>query len=366
MTPRLHPNTNSEPMPTSIRSYWNATPVRSGLQFQVPSVNSQVIQIPGHEQKPSIYEKSRPTTRQFQSVVDWNTCDGKRTQQCVTPRATGDPCEGMTGAIIYSNNSYVNPVAQNLNTTSPYPYGLSSAIASPTAGTPLSIGSPLPFYGNLVGSPRIQVPNYNPYATQFTTPRSVKERSSFSFVAPFSPQVIDCSELLSSNSSIQQNRLTWPVSPAVAVNATPSLTSPFTLQQQMPNLSINDGASNYINGTLGNEVVFTGCQSEAVRTPRNQMTESWGVRGGTSVVTFPREEPGGNYNKLNQFPGGEIKKDVASQITYPISKQGVSPRYKCSSLQSYSTMQPYAINPTPTHLPTQDVPVAPHIVQCSV
>jgi len=220
---------------------------------------------------------------------------------------------------MYPNNAYVNPVAGNrtiqypdLNTTSPYPYQWCSIIVTPTVGTSMGVGSPLPFYGNLVGSPRIPAPDYNHhYAHQVSSPRSVEEQHSFRFVSPPSPALIDCSELHSPKSRMQQNRMQyWQVLPP-AGNAAPSVTTPFTLQQQMSNLSINDGKSYYVNRAMGSQVVFPQCQSEAVAKSRGPMNENRVVGGEGRSVASTVDEPWGNYNKLRQSTGAEIKRDEA-------------------------------------------------------
>jgi len=366
MAPMLDQNGYSEPHSTKM-AFSKIVPVNPGLQVQIPSVNSQVMHVSGHEQKPNLYGKAEPTMGQFPKASDWQTCDSKNTPQCL---ATGALPKGVSG-VMYSNNSWVTPITRNrnisysdLNTTSPYPYPWSPTIVTPTVGTPMGVGSPLSFYGNMVGSPRIQAPDYNPYANQLTSPRSVEERSSFRFVGPVSPALIDCSELQSPNSNMQQNRMYWPVSPPTG-NATPSVTTPFTLQQQMPNLSINDGTSYYMNRAMGSQVAFPGCQSDTVGTPRNAMTENRVIGGGGRPIASPTGEPWGHFNKLRQYPRTEIKRDEAvSPISSPISAQGLSPRYNWPG--SYFTTQPYSITPTATHIQTRQVSVPQPVVQSNM
>jgi len=363
MAPTLDQNKYSEPHPGKI-AFSKIAPVNPGLQVQIPSVNSQVMHIPAHEMKSNLWGKAEPTMGQFPKAADWQTCDSKNTAQCV---ATGPLPKGVSG-VMYPNNSYVNPMTRNrsipysdINTTSPYPYAWSPTIVTPTAGTPMGVGSHMSFYGNMVGSPRIPVPDYNPYANQLTSPRSVEERSSFRFVGPVSPALIDCSELQSPNSTMQQNRMYWPVSPPTG-NATPSVTTPFTLQQQMPNLSINDGTSYYMNRAMSNQVAFPGCQSD---TPRNAMTENRAIGGGGKPIASPNGEPWVHFNKLRHYPGTEIKRDeAASPISSPISRQGLSPRYNWPG--SYFTTQPYSITPTATHIQTRQVPVPQPVVQSNM
>jgi len=368
MAPTLDLNIRySEPIPTKI-GFSKMNLINPGLQVQIPSVNSQGMHIPGHQQKSNLYGKFEQTMGQFPKAVDWQTCDGKR-PQCVT---TGALPKGVTGGVMYPNNSYVTQVARNrtipysdLNTTSPYPYPWSPTIVTPTVGTPMGVGSPLSFYGNIVRSPRIPAPDYHPYANQLTSPRSVEERSSFRFVGPVSPALIDCSELQSPNPGMQQNRMYWPVSPPTG-NATPSVTTPFTLQQQMPNLSINDGTSYYMNRAMGTQVTFPGCRSDAAGTPRNAMTENRVIRGGGRHMASPNgEQPWGHFNKLRQYPGAEIKRDEAvSPISSPISPQGLSPRYSWPG--SYFTTQPYSITPAATHIQTRQVAVPQRVVQSNM
>jgi len=356
-------NAYSEPISTNSGFSHKVTLANLGLQVQIP-VNSQVLRIPGHEQKSNLYGKSEQRMGHFPKAVDWQTCDGKSTAQCVT---TGAISKGLAGGVMYPNNSWVTPVPGNrtiqypdLNTTSQYPYQWSPTIVTPTVGTPMGVGSPLPFYGNLVESPRIPAPDYNHlYANQIVSPRSVEERHSFRFVSPLSPALIDCSELQSPNSRMQQNRMQyWPVSPP-AGNAAPSVTTPFTLQQQMPNISINDGTSYYVNRAMGSQVAFPQCQSEAVATSRGTMNENRVVRGGGRAVASTVDEPCRNYNKLRQYTGAEIKRDEAvSSISSPTSGQGLSPRVSLLGLQS-----PYSHAPTTTHIQTQQVPVRQHVVQ---
>jgi len=352
----------SEPHPHKI-AFSKIAPVNPGLQVQIPSVNSQVMHSPGHELKSNLYGKAEPTVGQFPKAADWQTRGSKNTAQCV---ATGALPKGVSG-VMYPNNSYITENRSipysDLNTTSPYPYRWSPTIVTPTVGTPMGVGSPLSFYGNVVGSPRIPTPDYNPYANQLTTPRSVEDRSSFRFVGPVSPALIDCSELQSPISNIQQSRMYWPVSPP-AGNATPSVTTPFTLQQQIPNLSINDGTSYYMNRAMGTQVAFPGCQSDTGGTPRNAMTENRVIGGGGRTIASPNGEPWGHFNKLRQYPGTEIKRDGAGSPISPLSPQGLSPRYNWPG--SYFTSQPYSMAPTATHIQTRQVPVPQPVVQSNM
>jgi len=372
MMSRTHEqNAYSEPISTNGGFSHKVIPTNPGLQVQIPTVNPQIIRIPGHDQKSNLYRKSEQMMGHIPKAVDWQNCDGKSTAQCVT---TGALSKGLASGVMYPNSSYVTPVTRNrpiqysdLNATSPYPYPWSPTIVTPTVGTPMGVGSPLPFYGNIVGSPRMPAPDYGHYANQIASPRSVEERHSFRFVGPVSPALIDCSELQSPNSRMQQNRMQyWPVSPP-AGNATPSVTTPFTLQQQMPNLSINDGTSYYMNRAMGSHVAFPQCQSDAAGAPRSAMNENRVVGGGGRAIASSIDEPWGNYNKLRQYPGTEIKRDEAvSPISSPISGQGLSPRVSWPGLQSYFQTQPYSLAPTTTHIQTQQVPIRQSVVQSNI
>jgi len=256
----------------------------------------------------------------------------------------------------------------------PYPW---SPIVTPVVGSPMVtplVGSPVgvasPFVANLVGSPRVGTPNAIPidlysYSNQIASPQTsgnlpppgpgVLPPQNAGVMQRQTTGVLSCSNAQSPNTSVQPNAMYCISQPTV----THSIATPFTLQQQKPNLSLNDGTSLCRNWkleekeptTLNSTFSPSTYGSEAPSTPLLNNRPAGGPA--TSIETPAKDS--GNCNKGGQFI--RTDKQLGEEISQASSPMGQRQRSRQKSwfgLQ-YFTTRNISIDPSAA---TQPCPVA--------
>jgi len=266
----------------------------------------------------------------------------------------------------------------------PYPW---SPMITPLVGAPVGVASP--FFANLVGSPIMGAHNLNSNSNQITSPQTsgilppqtpvVMRRNQITSPQisgilppqtpvvmrrqppggpPQTPRGFSYSNVPSPNTS----NTMYCMSP---LTVTQSLATPFTLQQQMPNLSLNDGASlsrNWrleekeptpVNGTFPP----TAYGSESPRKPKSTPLLNRPGGGAATSIKAP-DEGGGNCNKGGQFirPDKQLVEEL-SQASPPMGQRQQSLQKSWSGLQSYFTTKNISIDPSANQIVTEPSPV---------
>jgi len=324
------------------------------LQVQIPTGNSRSVR--DNEHKFTLYQKAQ--TPQNPKTGYCRSMDAKNSQLYLR---NGTFPKGVTGGVIYPNN--FTPVASNqtfqfpdLTTTSPYPYPWSPTLVTPAVRTPGGVSSPVPFY-NFVGSPGNTPGDYGSVSTQITSPRAANDRQTFRYPNAVSPDGVNCSEMQTPNNNISF----WSVSPNRST--APTVTTPFTLPQQMSNISTNDETSYHMGwswkerepGSIRNPVAFPGPKPDVVTTPRNAVTDNR-AGGGGGVAG----DDWANYSKFRQYAKTENRlEEAVTSISNPISPRGWG-------LPSFFGTQPFPMPPTQAHFQTQSMSVPQSVVRSNL
>merc|ERR1719285_574259 len=294
--------------------------------------------------------------------------------------ATDALSNGGGGKLLYPSNSCIHPAASSHQSVHPYPWSPSPMVTQ-VVGTPVGVASP--FLANLVGSPILGSPpnaipidlhsntnqiaspqtpgNLPPQGSGVLPPHTpgIMPRQSPGVLPTQTPGILSCSNVQSPNSNVQPNAMYWPVSP---LTVTHSLATPFTLQQQMPNLSLNDGTSLCRNWrleekdptTANNTFPLPAYGSEATSTPKNT---SLSIRPGGGVGTLiqtPAKERSGNYNKGGQFVRTDKQLvEEMSQASSPMGQRQQSRQKSWSGLQSYFKTQNVSIDQSANQIATE-------------
>jgi len=343
-----------------------------------------VIQIPFRRMIPQMMHSKdieagcwKSDRRMQPGIKPKNWLDEKNAERVA---ATDAISNGVAGKLFYPSNPCINTAGSSHQSVRPYAW---SPMVTPVVGTPVGVASP--FFANLVGSPILGSPpnaipidlhsntnhmaspqisgNLPPHGSGVLPPQTpgIIPRQSPGVLPPQTPGILSCSNVQSPNSTVQPNAMYWPISP---LTVTHSLATPFTLQQQMPNLSLNDNASRNWRleekepATVNNTFPLPAYGSEATSTPKHTTLRN---RPGGGVGTFietPAKERSGNYNKGGQFVrrGKQLVEEM-SQASSPMGQGQLSRQKSWSGLQSYFTTQNISIDPSANQIAIEASPV---------
>jgi len=336
-----------------------------------------VIQIPIHRMIPQLMNSRdieagcwKSDQRMQAGIKTKNWLDEKNVERVA---ATDANSNGVAGKLLYPNNSCINSAASSHQSVRPYPW---SPMVTPVVGSP--------FFANLVGSPILGSPNTMPIdlhsqTNQIASPSGILTHQGSGFLAPQTPGIVprqsprvllpqtpgilSRSNVQSPNSSVQANAVYWPMSP---LTVTHSLATPSTLQQQMPNLSLNESASLCRNWRLEEKEPTTANNTfplpayglGATSPPKNTTLRIRPGGGVGTLIETPAKEGSGNYNKGVQFVRTDKQLvEEMSQASSPMGQGQLSRQKSWSGLQSYFTTQNISIDPSANQIATEASPV---------